>query len=389
VARTPTAVWLDSVDAIEGIPGRPGRELGLRDHLDEALRQQAAAGGELTVPVVLYDLPGRDCWRLVSYGEFGTDELSRYRTEYIDPIVEILGDPGYASLRIVVLVEPGALAGLVVHTGSRSDATVACDEMLANGGYRDGIRYALDALRPIANVYAYLDAAHHAVLGWEGNRTPFTTLAADLVASSAGGFDSVDGFFVNVAGYSATVEPYFTIDTVILGTSVRMSRWVDWNDHVDELGYAQGLRDQLVGEGFPESIGMVVDTSRNGWGGPARPGGPSTSSDVNTFVDASRIDRRFHAGYGWCNQAGAGLGEPPRAEPAPGIDAYAWVKLPGESDGSPTPSIIKGFDSWCDPSYTPPRGAVVHTGALPGAPDYGMWFSAQFRELLANAHPPL
>lgn len=27
--------------------------------------------------------------------------------------------------------------------------------------------------------------------------------------------------------------------------------------------------------------------------------------------------------------------------------------------------------------------------AVPGAPDYGMWFPAQFGELLANAHPPL
>ena len=40
---------------------------------------------------------------------------------------------------------------------------------------------------------------------------------------------------------------------------------------------------------------------------------------------------------------GAGLGEHPRAQPAPGIDAYAWLWPPGVSDGSPTPSQVRGF----------------------------------------------
>ena len=73
--------------------------------------------------------------------------------------------------------------------------------------------------------------------------------------------------------------------------------------------------------------------SRNGWGGSARPKAASTSTNVDTFVDESRIDRRIHAGN-WCNQSGAGLGERPRASPADGIDAYVWIKPPGESDGS-------------------------------------------------------
>jgi cellulose 1,4-beta-cellobiosidase len=137
---------------------------------------------------------------------------------------------------------------------------------------------------------------------------------------------------------------------------------------------------------------MIIDTSRNGWGGSARPTAASTSTDLNTFVDQSRVDRRIHAGN-WCNQSGAGLGERPRANPAAGIDAYVWIKPPGESDGSSTAIANnegKGFDRMCDPTYTGnARNGNNMTGALPNAPISGAWFSAQFQQLMQNAFPPL
>ena len=176
------------------------------------------------------------------------------------------------------------------------------------------------------------------------------------------------------------------------GQSVRQSKWVDWNFYVDELSFAQAFRQRLVSDGFASNIGMLIDTSRNGWGGSARPTGPSTSTVMDTFVNESRIDRRIHAGN-WCNQSGAGMGERPKAAPASGIDAYVWVKPPGESDGSS--SLIpndegKGFDQMCDPSYGGnARNGNSSTGALDGAPISGAWFSAQFRELMANAYPAL
>jgi cellulose 1,4-beta-cellobiosidase len=113
---------------------------------------------------------------------------------------------------------------------------------------------------------------------------------------------------------------------------------------------------------------------------------------VNRFVDESRIDRRIHPGN-WCNQSGAGLGERPRATPAPGIDAYVWIKPPGESDGASQPidnDEGKGFDEMCDPNYNGnERNGNNPSGALPNAPLSGHWFSAQFQELMANAYPPL
>ena len=102
--------------------------------------------------------------------------------------------------------------------------------------------------------------------------------------------------------------------------------------------------------------------------------------------------RRIHAGN-WCNQSGAGLGERPTAAPAAGIDAYVWVKPPGESDGSSAAipnDEGKGFDRMCDPTYGGnPRNGNNPTGALPNSPVAGHWFSAQFRQLMQNAYPPL
>jgi cellulose 1,4-beta-cellobiosidase len=113
---------------------------------------------------------------------------------------------------------------------------------------------------------------------------------------------------------------------------------------------------------------------------------------VNTFVDQSRVDRRIHAGN-WCNQSGAGLGERPRSAPASGIDAYVWIKPPGESDGSSSAipnNEGKGFDRMCDPTYTGnARNGNSMSGSLPNAPLSGHWFSAQFQQLMANAFPAL
>jgi cellulose 1,4-beta-cellobiosidase len=142
-------------------------------------------------------------------------------------------------------------------------------------------------------------------------------------------------------------------------------------------------------------VGLLLDTSRNGWGGAARPTGPSTSTVRNNFVRATTLDRRIHKGN-WGNQSGAGIGARPVATPAPNYDAFVWVKPPGQSDGSsslipkgPENPDGKGFDRMCDPTY---QGNALNghtrTGALPNAPVAGRWFQAQFVELVRNAYPP-
>ncbi|WP_405140895.1 glycoside hydrolase family 6 protein [Sphaerisporangium sp. NBC_01403] len=386
VANISTGVWLDRIAAIAGSSSAKG----LRAHLDAAVQQDAANGSTpLTIQFVIYNLPNRDCSALASNGELKIAEngLNRYKTEYIDPIAAIMADPKYAALRIVSIVEIDSLPNLITNTN-----IAACAEAQSSGAYVQGVQYALNKLHAISNVYTYIDAGHHGWLGWDTNFGPSAQLFASTARGTTAGMSSVDGFITNTANYSALTEPNFTINSTPGGQSVRQSRWVDWNFYVDELTYAQAFRQRLITEGFPSTIGMLIDTSRNGWGGSARPTGPSTSTDVNTFVDQSRVDRRIHAGN-WCNQSGAGLGERPKANPATGLDAYVWIKPPGESDGSS--SAIpndegKGFDRMCDPTYTGnARNGNNATGALPNAPISGAWFSAQFRQLLQNAYPAL
>jgi cellulose 1,4-beta-cellobiosidase len=381
VANTPTAVWLDRIAAIKGTAmSQSNGAMGLSDHLDAALKQ-----GADYAQFVIYDLPGRDCSALASNGELGPTDLPRYKTEYIDPIAAIMGDAKYAKLRIINVIEADSLPNLVTNTDVDKCAT-----MKSNGGYVQGVAYALQKLGALPNVYNYIDAGHHGWLGWSSNLQPSAQLFADTAKMA--GIENVAGFITNTANYSALKEPFFDDSTTVGGTSVRMSKWVNFNDYVDELSYAQAFRTQLIALGFDSKIGMLIDTSRNGWGGAKRPTAKSTATDVDMFVDQSRIDRRIQAGN-WCNQSGAGLGERPQASPADGIDAYVWIKPPGESDGSSQMiqnSDGKGFDQMCDPSYAGnERNGNSATGALANAPISGAWFSAQFQELMQNAEPPL
>ncbi|MET7671701.1 glycoside hydrolase family 6 protein [Micromonospora luteifusca] len=388
VSSNPTAVWLDRIAAINGTPNSSSNgAFGVRDHLDEALRQGAGY-----IQFVIYNLPGRDCSALASNGELGPDELPRYKAEYIDPIAAIQGDAKYRNLRIINVIEIDSLPNLITNTSGQAGGTVMCDTVKANGAYVNGVGYALAKLGSLGNVYNYIDAGHHGWLGWDTNFGPTADILKTAAVASGSTVNNVHGFITNTANYSALREPYFKVTDNVNGQTVRQSKWVDWNYYVDELSFAQAFRTKLVSVGFNSNIGMLIDTSRNGWGGSARPTGPGATTTVDTYVNGGRIDRRLHLGN-WCNQAGAGLGERPRANPEPGIDAYVWVKPPGESDGSSKeiPNTEgKGFDRMCDPTYGGnARNGNNPSGALADAPISGAWFSAQFQELMRNAYPAL
>ncbi len=380
VSSNPTGVWMDRIAAIGGTGS--SATMGLRDHLDEALAQGAGY-----IQIVIYNLPGRDCAALSSNGELGPTEIERYKTEYIDPIAAIERDSKYASLRIINIIEIDSLPNLVTNTGSSKTATATCDVMKANGNYQKGIQYALGALYKAGNTYNYIDAGHHGWIGWDTNFNDSAALFAETAKGAEGGVETVTGFITNTANYSALEEPYLTVTE-----ATRLSKWVDFNKYVDEKSFAAAFRTKMVALGMNANIGMLIDTSRNGWGGPSRPTAASTASDVDTMVNESRIDRRIHLGN-WCNQSGAGLGERPKAVGTGGIDAYVWIKPPGESDGAS--QFIendqgKGVDGMCDPTYAGnARNGNSMSGALADAPLSGAWFSSQFQELMANAYPAL
>jgi cellulose 1,4-beta-cellobiosidase len=396
LANQPTAVWMDRISAIAGNNSGSTGAMGLVQHLDAAVAQDAANGSApLVFQLVIYNLPGRDCAALASNGELGPTEIGRYMNDYINPIRDIVRRPAYANLRIVAIIEIDSLPNLVTNVSGRPTSTAQCDVMLQNGNYQRGVGYALSQLGATPNVYNYIDAAHHGWIGWTDNFGSTANMLRTAATWSeptqgwASTPDHVHGFIVNTANYSALTEQFVGPVT----EQLRQTRWIDFNQFNEELAFAQGFRNQLISAGFRNNIGMLIDTSRNGWGGPNRRTSQTPNTgDNNAFVDANRLDRRIHKGN-WCNQSNAGLGERPRSAPASGIDAYVWVKPPGESDGSST--LIpndegKGFDRMCDPTYT---GNSLNgnnlTGALSGAPISGAWFAAQFAQLMTNAYPPL
>ncbi|MEV4456403.1 glycoside hydrolase family 6 protein [Microbispora sp. NPDC049633] len=382
---TPTAVWLDR---IADVTGGSGVTRTLKDHLDTAVEQGAGY-----VTLVLHNLPDRDCRSRVSDAELHEQDngLNRYKTEYVDAIAALLAKPEYRNLRVAAVVEPRALIDLIVGGAS----AYSCDQAAGSGVYTMGIRYALDKLAPLPNVYTYLDAGSAGWAGWETNFTALTALITETVRGTARGLTSLDGIATNVGDYIPLDEPFLTDPyKTVSGQPIIQSRFIDWNPYLDERDYAVAMRAALLAKGFPGSLGVVVDTSRNGWGGPARPTAVSTSSDVNTYVDQSRVDRRPSRGAE-CNQKGAGLGTRPVAAPAPGVDAYLWIKRPGESDGVGGPLLPEGsdrlIDHRCDPngSLTPWTDSIRPTGALPNAPLIGDWHHEQFVMLVNNAYPAL
>jgi cellulase/cellobiase CelA1/aryl-phospho-beta-D-glucosidase BglC (GH1 family)/chitodextrinase len=393
VGTYPTAVWLDNIAAIAGNSVGGGR-LGLAEHLDAALAQQQS-GSPIVVTLVIYDLPGRDCAALASNGELSIaanppaqplSGVDTYRTKYIDAITSVLSNPKYAGIRVVAVIEPDSLPNLVTNLN-----LPACAAANSSGAYVQSIQYAITQLHQFPNVYQYLDIGHSAWLGWPSNFGPAVTLFTNVVKATPAGLNTVDGFISNTANYTPTKEPFMSANQTVGGQQLISANFYQFDPYIDEAGYDAALYQAFVNAGWPSTIGFLVDTSRNGWGGANRPAGPSSSADVNTFVNATRIDKRNHRGQ-WCNQSGAGLGVPPLAAPPgffPQLQAFVWIKPPGESDGSYLTNLTPHADPNCDPAHANALAGNTLTGSLPNSPIAGAFFPAEFTMLVQNAFPAI
>ncbi|MFF1277133.1 glycoside hydrolase family 6 protein [Streptomyces marokkonensis] len=128
---------------------------------------------------------------------------------------------------------------------------------------------AVAKLKGLKNTRVYLDAGN---AGWGNPDQIFEPL-------KRAGIDQADGFSVNVSNFYSTE---------------------------DSIAYGKQLSAKVGNKPF------VIDTSRNG-------NGPYTEGAA---------DER------WCNPPGRALGETPTTRTAdPLVDAYLWIKRPGESDG--------------------------------------------------------
>ena len=301
------------------------------------------------------------------------------------------------------MIEDDSLPNMITNTGlsfSLPNCVAANDgqsypTLSMNGVYVQGIQYALNQFHSLPNVYNYLDVGHHGWLGWPANLTAAVPFFLQVAQGTTAGVSSVDGFITNTANYGPTKEPYMTATETIGGTPVFNSAFYQFNPNIDEEDYAAQFDAALISAGFPSTLGFLIDTSRNGWGGPNRPTGPSTSTVLNTFVDATKIDQRDDMGQ-WCNQENQGLGVPPTVSPGffTNLYAYVWIKPPGESDGNYPGSVFNGVTSTtgdpnCDPAHSNALANSMLTGAIPNSPPAGTFWTTEFQTLVQNAFPPI
>ena len=88
----------------------------------------------------------------------------------------------------------------------------------------------------------------------------------------------------------------------------------------------------------------------------------------------------------WCNIRDAGVGHVATTATANPdvVDAYFWLKTPGESDGCtqvlPDDSSCPRFDSDCASA-----DSIGSRDGEPRAPEAGQWFDYQIKQLAENA----
>eukprot|EP00727_Mastigamoeba_balamuthi_P008145 m51a1_g3951 putative glycoside hydrolase (455) ;mRNA; f:335690-337232 len=319
VKKYPTFIWLDSISMLDKLPGY----------------MAAAKAQDALIQLVVYDLPNRDCAALASNGELlvQNDGLNKYKTLYIDRLNSILNQ--YPTVPVVMVIEPDSLPNMVTNKDKYDSCRIV--NSIQPSAYHQGVAYAIRTLKA-ANRYMYIDAAHECWLGWDNNMAGFLQVINDVM-NQAGDTSSVRGFSVNVANYQSM--------TNTIGCK-------DYNPVYGLLQYVQKVYEKFQWGVFGQGPHFIVDTSRNG-------------------VQVQRADVG-----NWCNIKGAGLGERPKANPNPSytmIDAYTWIKTPGESDGTSDSSATR-YDAKCS-----------SVDSMTGAPQAGKWFQTQFEMLVNNANP--
>lgn len=207
--------------------------------------------------------------------------------------------------------------------------------------YRTGVAYALQNLN-LPNVVMYLDAGHGGWMGWDAHLKPG---AAELAQAyvAAGKPKQLRGFSTNVAGWNS----FDKTPGEFAGAGD-----AQYNKCQNEKQYISAMAAALDEAGMPNHA--VTDTARNGVTG-------------------------LRAAWGdWCNVQGAGAGPRPTANTGDAqTDAWVWVKLPGESDGT-SDSTAAHFDSSC-----------AKADAFQPSPAAGSWNQAYFEMLVKNAVPAL
>ncbi len=448
---TPQAVWLTGETAAEAaLPGSLGSQEANFQVQQQVRQALLGAQFQNAVPVfVAYNIPGRDC---SEYSAGGAPSDAAYAS-WISAISSALG-----NAHAVVLVEPDGLANLPGYCG----ATYAADfPEITNTTRIDDISSAVNTLEGDPNVAVYIDAGHSA---WQTTGNIAEVLTAAGVAKAQGFFLDVSNYqyATNNVFYGSWVSSCIAYATVNEATTqaealadastldsadnnptgafnscanqywngggpttnigeqfgayngVAMSPYGVWTEtsSVQDLN-ASGIDASFQGllAGTVPTTHFVIDTSRDGLG----PNNMSLYAGAPYDQDSGVIST-LESGN-WCNPPGSGTGILPTANtstipdsldsylPAKTslLDAYLWVKTPGQSDGQC--DAAGGVRTWSDAEYTPPISGwpastaaafstfdplwSLQTNSVFTDPAAGAWFSQQALQLAENASPAL
>lgn len=446
----PSAVWLDGETQAQAAEGAAGERQANEDVARQVRQALLGAEFEHSVPVfVAYNIPGRDCSQ---YSAGGAPSDAAYDA-WIDSIKSALG-----NAKAIVLLEPDALANLPGYCGSTYNTEFP---NVTNATRIADVAYGVQTLEGDPNIGVYLDGGHSA---WQavGN------IAEVLVAADV---QQAQGFFLDVSNYQyATNNAYYG---TWVSSCIAYATQISGETQASALGYTASLTSAdnnpsgafsgcpnqywnggplnnyasgtamspygvwsetqsnpalytanldahyaaMLGSTVPTTH-FVIDTSRDGLG----------PNDMATYAAAPynqppSVISTLQSGN-WCNPPGSGLGTRPTANTAAVVnsldsylpadtsllDAYLWVKTPGQSDGQcdiaggvrawqnytsagagggDTPSI-PGWPSSSSANWTTfdPLWSV-QTGTLVTDPAAGAWFPQQALQLAENATPAL
>jgi endoglucanase len=366
MVQTPQAVWFT-----KGTPKTVMQDV--RNTVE-----RAADKGQVPV-LVAYDIPFRDC---AQFSAGGATTVPEYKA-WIDGFAA-----GIGNNKAVVILEPDSLGIIPWYTtfegvqewckpSDANPATAASDRFLM-------LNYAVDTLKALPNVSVYLDGTHSAWLNVADN-------ANRLIKA---GVQKADGFYLNVSNfqytsnsaaygswvskcitYVTTVNPgdygscgnqYWNGGPATNWNGTTMNNYQQWRNepysgNTDDLTWnTVGIdsRYALILGTVQPTTHFVIDTSRNGQG----PWQPPANHPAGDPQD-------------WCNPPDRGLGIQPTANTGNSlVDAYLWIKIPGESDGQ--------CNRWEDAGSPDPVRGMMDPAA-------GAWFPEMALELAHNANPPL
>lgn len=325
-------------------------EAKVRDLVD-----RAEAAGHVPV-LVAYNIPFRDC---ALYSAGGAADGSAYLS-WIRGFAA-----GIGTREAIVILEPDGLGVIPWHLtldGKLENCRPAGPgEDAADARYAQ-LRGAVAILADLPKARLYLDGTGSSWLA--PGETAARLIKADVARAA--------GYFLNVSNFEsdARVVPYarWVSDCIALVTRGAVepadcpSQYspAAFEDHstwgATDAAYAKLFEKAGVKRDPASQKHAVIDTSRNGRGSWRPPAGKYEDAEV------------------WCNPPGRGLGRRPTLESGDAyVDAFLWIKIPGESDGA----CHRGRGGPADPE----RGLT--------APPAGSWFSEQARELIEFANPPL